>query len=392
MSSSRERILLVENDPVISNQIVRQTLLPLGYSVEVVKSAATAIQDITRLFPDLVIADLKLPGLSGKDLLVALAAQGLEIPVIVLSERGAENEVIQAFRLGAVDYLIWPARETEIVAAVERILKQVRGRRERDLLARELNQTNQELQRRVRELTTLFAVGKAVTSITDQTSLLSNILSGAMYTAEADCGWLLLREGNQKTFVLGAQSNLPDVIASRLGQPWEDGISSLVAVSGEPLSIHGEPLKRFKVSRLGQSALVMPVKVKNEVVGLLTLIRKAPRPFGPNVQALLGALTDYASISIVNARLFRAVEERAQSLQSAVERAQFSEQQKDETLLHIRQELQPALAGARETILTLLGEAACLNPAQKNSLNSVEESLRRLILVLDTLTAKTGRS
>jgi FixJ family two-component response regulator len=80
------------------------------------------------------------------------------VPVIVIATKEQEGDVIQAFRLGASDYLRWPVREADVVSAVERVLKQVRSKSERETLSRQVKQTNQELQRRVRELT-IFAVG-----------------------------------------------------------------------------------------------------------------------------------------------------------------------------------------------------------------------------------------
>jgi two-component system NtrC family sensor kinase len=256
---------------------------------------------------------------------------------------------------------------------------QVRGRRERESLERQLKQLNEELQRRVRELTTIFAVGKAVTSITDPRILLERIIEGAVYVSESDCGWLLLREEGSKAFVLGAQRNLPEVVAGKINQPWDDGISSLVAVSGEPLAIHGAPIKRFKISRLGQSVLVMPVKVKSEVVGLLTVLRKAASPYSSNSQALLSAVTDYASISIVNARLFKALEERARRLQQAAEAARAGEQNKDELIKNMRLELSDPLSSASKTLSSLLvGEEARLNATQKSLLRSMQENLQHI--------------
>jgi two-component system NtrC family sensor kinase len=384
MGSSRERILLVEASVEVSNLIARQTLQPLGYRVDTVNSVPAAIQETRRLQPDLVIADLKLPGLSGKDLLVALASQGIDTPVIALCEKGVVNDIIQAFRLGAADFLIWPVREAEVVSAVERTLEQVRARREREALLQQLDQANQELQRRVRELTTLFAIGKAVTSITDHHSLFQRIVEGALFVSEADSGWLLLREEHGRVFVLGAQRNLPEPLATRIDQPWDDGVSWLVAISGEPLSIHGAPLKRFKISRLGQSVLVMPVKVRSEVVGLLTVLRKEAVPFGPNSQSLLNAVTDYASISIVNARLFKALEERARRLQQVAETAQAGEQSKDERLNQMREELRALLAETTQATNSLLsGEEPSRMDAQNGLLRSVQENLQRIKQIIE---------
>jgi hypothetical protein len=98
---------------------------------------------------------------------------------------------VQAFRLGATDYLLWPLREAEVINVVERVLKQVHERRDRERLSRQLLQANQDLQQRVEELTTLGSIGKAVTSITDQSLLFDRILEGASKVTRADLGWFL---------------------------------------------------------------------------------------------------------------------------------------------------------------------------------------------------------
>jgi signal transduction histidine kinase/DNA-binding response OmpR family regulator len=387
MSKSRERILLVESDPDVSDLISRQTLQPLGYQVQVAESSNLAIQDAVTFAPDVMLVNLTLPGLSGKDLLVALSSQNLDIPIIVLADKGMESDVIQAFRLGASDYLRCPVREAEVVSAVERALKQVRSRREKETLERQLNQANQELQRRVRELTTIFAIGKAMTSITNQRTLLDKVVEGAVYVTEADSGWLLLREDRSKNFILSACRNLPKPIAEKINQPWDDGISSLVALSGEALSIHGDPLKRFKVSRLGQAALVVPIKIKKEVVGLLVVVRKANTPFGPGNQNLLEAVADYASISLVNAHLFNALEERAQSMQKVAERAVVNERIKDDILQSINQELLPPLKSVRNNLTNIGSKAARLSEEQRELVSSGQEHLALILESLDALTA-----
>ncbi len=388
MNSPKERILIVESDPETADIIGRQTLTPLGYRVEVVGAAAQAIQEAVRFAPDVILANLKLPGLSGKDLIVALTAQGVDIPMIVIAERGMEGEIIQAFRLGASDFLNAPIREAEVVTAVERVLRQVRSRRERESLARQLNQTNQELQRRVRELTTIFAIGKAVTSVTDQHALLDKICEGAAYVTEAEMGWLLLRDERNKVFILSAHKNLPKTIAARMNQPWDDGLSSLVALSGESLSISGEPLKRFKVSQLGQSALVVPIKVKSEVIGLIVVVRKSPQPFGSSNQAMLEALADYASISLVNARLFRALEERARSMQQTAEMAILGEHILNDFLLEASQELQDPLIALRGNTNKLLGkEFGKLNAEQSNAVGAVKDRTKNIGDIADAMAA-----
>lgn len=386
MNTHKERILLVETDPEISDLISHQTLQPLGYRVDVVRAAAEAIQEATRLKPDVILADLNLPGLSGKDLLVALSSQGIDIPIIVIAPQGMESDVIQAFRLGATDLIIWPIREAEVVSAVERVLRQGRARREREALAQQLNQTNQELQRRVRELTTIFAIGKAVISTTDQQALFDKILEGAAFIAEADSGWLLSRDERGKNYILRACRNVPADIRLHLNQPYDDGISSLVALSGEALAIHGEPVSRFKVSRLGQSIVVVPIKVRKEVVGLLVSTRKAARPFNPSQQALLEAIADYASITLVNTRLFKTLEDRLATLQRSTDAVQLDKRIQQNILQEYNHELTRSMAMVKNHVSLLLNnEPDRLSAGQIKTMLTIQEKLEALETIVASM-------
>ncbi len=371
-----DRILLVEADPLVNDVIGRQVLQALGYQVQVATDAASAISRALQWAPDLIMIDLDLPGLSGKDLIVAFASQGIQAPLIILAKRGTEADIIQTFRLGAADYLLLPVREAEVVNVVNRVMQQVHDRRERDRLAQQLQQTNQEMQSRVRELTTIFAVGKAMTSITDQVYLLEKILDAAIRSVQADLGWFLLREDNKKPFVIVTERNLPTSLGVRLNQPWDDGISSLVAMSGERLSIHGDPLRRFRISSLGQSVLVIPIKAQKTVIGLLVLVRKAPAPFKLEEQHLLEAMADYASISLINARLFRALEERARFSQQMAETSLLVEKVNLDILRQVKEEVSRSSASALGT-LEQMGKdvTARWRPDQRKQLNAVQNHL-----------------
>jgi DNA-binding response OmpR family regulator len=371
MNESADCILLVESDPNIRELIANQALKPFGYRVLVPQDASAAIMQLARSTPDLVIVDLNLVGLSGKDLLVAFNSQGLQVPIIVIAEKGQEAQVIHAFRLGATDALLWPVREAEVVSAVERALKQVHERRQRQQVDQQLKQANQELQRSVRELTTIFAVGKAVLSTTDQQVLFQKIIEAMLYVADADYGWLLLRDERSHTFILNAHCNLPEPWASKVGQPLEDGVSSLVALSGETLAINGEPLKRFRLSALGHSAMAVPVKIQAEVIGLLVAIRKADRAFEGTVQSLVEAVANYTSISIVNTHLFRA-------LQGGSDSALASEKKKLARYLDLQREMQTVLQSAGYPLdLLLTGKIGKLSPDQMAALKSSQSALQR---------------
>ncbi len=379
MGNHRERILIVESDPVIGDLIGRQALQSAGYQVKIVADATAAIPQAVQFQPDTIVVDYNLPGLSGKDLMVALTSQGIQSPIVIIAHKGMDADIIQAFRLGATDYLLWPVRDAEVVAVVERVLKQVRERREKEHLARQLQQTNQELQNRVRELTAVFAIGKSVTSVTDLRVLYERIIDGAMRVTSADVGWFLLRDEVSKAFFLVAQRQLPASFQTRLNQPWDDGVSSLVATSGEPLSIYGEPFKRFKLSNLGQAALIVPLKVQKQTIGLLTMMRRMSQPFTSSEQNLLEAAADYASIALVNARLFHGVEEQARKYQEMAQLAQASDKAKTEMLQRLARDLRPPLEAANGFVNILAqGKKGKLPPEQMQILLAIQEKISQM--------------
>lgn len=370
--ASMERILLVENDPDISDLIARQALQPVGYQVELAVDAGSALKKAIQSPPDLVIANLNLPGLSAKDLLVALTSQNVHTPLMVIAGKGQEQDVIQAFRLGAADILLWPARDAEVVSAVDRVLTQVREAHERRRLDEQLKRVNENLQQKVNALTTMIAIGKAVVSIADRRALLGHIVEGAVHVGAADLGWLLLRDDRTKTYLLAAQRNLPDVWAKKMSQPLDDGVSSLVALSGETLLMSGDPLQKFKVATLGKSVAVTPIKVRDEVIGMLILVRKAEIAFGEMEQTLLEAVADYASISLVNERLFHAIEKNAEA-------ARAGEKQQNALFQSLRSAVQKDLDGVLYPLgLMLTGKTGPLNAEQRKALASANAAAQKL--------------
>lgn len=368
-----EQILIVESDPDIADLIGRQSLQPLGYQVTVVGDAASAIKLAIQTTPSLILANLNLPGLSGKDMLAALNAQGIKSPVIVITEKGHEAEAIQAFRLGASDVIFWPLRDAEVVSIVERALRQTREVRERQKLGGQLDAMNVELQKRLRDLGTVLSIAKAVVSMTDQRLLFDRILESAMQVAEAEICWLMLREDRSNTYLLRAQRNLPEAWAKKMNQPVDDGISSLVALSGESLVMSGASLQKLKAAALGKSIGVIPIKIQGEVIGLLIVARKVDREISRDAQTLLEAMADFASISLVNARLFHALEKN-------VESARAGEKLRYAAFDSMRTSIQTEVQAASYPLNLVLTEMpGALNPEQKQALESVHAALQRLL-------------
>lgn len=372
MASTGDRVLLVENDPEISDLIARQVLISEGYDVDVVADSSSAIKHALTIPPDLIIADLSLPTLSAKDLLVALTSQGIHTPVLVIAGKGQEQAIIQAFRLGAADYLLWPARDAEVLSAVERVLSRVHEARYRQRLDLKVSELNRELQRKTRDLSALVSIGKAVVSITDHRVLFQKLVEGAAQISSANIAWLLVRDDENRSFLLTAQRGLPDAWAKKMNLPLDDGISGLVALSGETLSISGEPLTKFRVASLGKSACAVPVKIQKEVIGMLVVVRTEVHPFEKNEQILLEAVADYVSLALVNARLFRV-------LNSSMQTSKDGEKRQNALLEAVRSSVTEELQAAIYPIDLLLAEKNDrLSDRQRTALQTARVALQRL--------------
>jgi signal transduction histidine kinase len=205
--------------------------------------------------------------------------------------------------------------------------------------------------------------------------LFEKILEGAAYITQADMGWILLRSEAGKTLSLAASRNLPAGLAAYTQKPWEDGLSPLVALSGESLAIHGDPIKRFPIARLGLSALIAPIKAKQEVIGILAMMRKADQAFIRTHQNLLEAMADYASVSLVNARLFQILEQRVRVLQQMADSAQLEAQLRAGRLQQSAESLRQPLEQSQAALDSLGGETAGLSGEAQAAVNTARAGL-----------------
>ena len=117
------------------------------------------------------------------------------------------------------------------------------------------------------------------------------------------------------------------------------------------------------------------------------MLRKQPNPFGLSEQHLLDALADYASISLVNARLFRTVEGRARSLQQVADTAQVGEKVKNEILRAVKNELNRPVSTALTALLQLSKDPALrLRPDQRQQLAIAQDTLLDIQQIAEAIT------
>lgn len=192
----------------------------------------------------------------------------------------------------------------------------------------------------MRHLTIISEIGKAFTSVTNLSQLFDKVLEGAISATQAEVGWLMILDEAKKTFVLTTFRNLPASVSNYLDKPWNEKLCNDVARVAETVEMHGDLLSQYEISRLGKSALIVPISVKNQVVGLLAVMRKESKLFSTSDRNMMEAVADYASISLMNAYLFRAIEERARAFHVSAEAALMNQKVIHALVRSIRQEVQ----------------------------------------------------
>jgi two-component system, OmpR family, KDP operon response regulator KdpE len=119
--SSPHRVLVVDDEPHLV-RAVRMYLELQGYTVFGADSGEAALDAVRETLPDLVVLDVMMPGMDGFETLQDLRRYS-QVPVIMLTARGDENEKVRGLALGADDYVTKPFSQRELLARVQAVLR-----------------------------------------------------------------------------------------------------------------------------------------------------------------------------------------------------------------------------------------------------------------------------
>jgi DNA-binding response OmpR family regulator len=311
----KDRIMVITGSDDERDMLVESTLGPLGYAVQSAGDGGTglamALEKDNR--PDVIILDLDLEGLKGQDVMAALNAQAVDVPIIAIANRGQERALLDAFRLGAKDYIMRPLREAEMVQVVERALKEVRISREREQLIEEVRTAAQEAERHLRELKMLMGVGRSVTATVQPKEVFERVMRAALQMTRADTAGLFSLDPATGDMIVEAGHNMSRNLIENLGHPITDDLASLVMNSQEAYLGMGEGLQKFRPAQQGVAAVIYaPMVFQDKPIGVLW-VSNAKLGFDAYLRDIMSALADYAAIAVSNARLFQEMEARAQN-------------------------------------------------------------------------------
>lgn len=204
-------VLLVEDDPAISEPLAR-ALGREGYEVRSHGTGRGALGDI--LGADLVVLDLGLPDIDGLDVAREIRSQGSSVPILVLTARTDEVDMVVGLDAGADDYVTKPFRLAELLARVRALLRRAGSDFQDDTLeaqdikidvsAHRAFQDGRELQLTAKEFDLLRILIKEAGNVVPRQVIMQEVWgsdpTGSTKTLDMHISWLRRKLGDDATY------------------------------------------------------------------------------------------------------------------------------------------------------------------------------------------------
>ena len=134
---NNEVILIIDDKPNI-REVLSDYLKNKGFSVESCENAEIALENIQKILPDVIVTDLKMPGIDGIKLMNEVRNIDPNIPVILITAFGTISSAVEAMKAGAYDYLTKPIDYNRLRILIRRALDQKKISRENEYLKEKL--------------------------------------------------------------------------------------------------------------------------------------------------------------------------------------------------------------------------------------------------------------
>ncbi len=302
------RVLVVDDEQVIRD-ILCEFLALEGYDVANAADGDAAIEQL-RVHPyDVVITDLKMPKVSGIELLESITKEKFDVITVIMTGFGTVETAIEAMKKGAYDYVLKPFKVEEVVRIIQRGLEQ------RQLKAENI---------RLREALTLYRVSEAMASNLDIDMVLDVILRATLDESGGEIATLHLQEPGTGQYIERiklthedvdpiADAHMPNLEVPTLQSHFE---------RGKPILANGDAVLRFFTSTSSErplhSFVAVPLQVSGRLIGMLNVFSfTASKSFDEAARKMLTVLASRAASAIDNARLYDDLLERNDELRQA---------------------------------------------------------------------------
>jgi response regulator RpfG family c-di-GMP phosphodiesterase len=289
------RILVADDEKVI-REILSDFLNMEGYLVHTVEDGAEALRELRRRSYNLVISDLKMPNMTGLELIQKISEESIPVLTVIMTGFGTVETAIEAMKRGAYDYILKPFKVEEVVHIVQRGLDRQRLQHENI---------------RLKDALSIYKISEAIAGSLAVDTVLDLVLDATLDAVDADVVSLLLEDPKREGRFVERMRKVapraePDVEAPALN------LDEVLPIFQEdrPLLVHGSRSFRFlaeppDLNRRLVSFCSIPLKLTGRIIGMLNAYSYTRgSKFSEGQRKMLYVLGSRAAVSIENARLY----------------------------------------------------------------------------------------
>ncbi|MBI4535505.1 MAG: response regulator, partial [Ignavibacteriae bacterium] len=388
--------VLIAEDSLTQAEQLRHLLEEHGFSVRAVSNGTEALAAARERRPTVIISDIVMPEMDGYDLCKAVKSDEVlkDTPVVLLTSLSSPQDVIEALKSGADNFIRKPYDERHLLLRVEHIIANRRLREsdkvkvgvelylggerhfitaERqqilDLListyeqavqlCRELQMREEELDRANTMLTGIYRIAKGLNSAATESEIVEQVLRNALDLPDVRAGWISLFDPASGFQLVGSRG-LPPALAQP-GVIEGDCLCRQKFLEGDIIRATNitecERLQKAKGETLGlRSHVTIPLHVGTRPLGILNLVGSEQVMFSENDLTILNGIGNQIGVALERCRMHEHLEERVRQRTAALT-AEIAERARAEDALRTT-EAQLIQAQKMESIGSLAGGIA----------------------------------
>jgi putative nucleotidyltransferase with HDIG domain len=308
-----EKILVVDDEDIIRD-VCRDILSAEGYQVTTASNGTAALEELSRSTPELMITDIRMPGIDGLELFERVKARKQEVVTIVITGHGTLDTAIESLTRGVSGFIRKPFTQEELLGAVDRAISSNRLKKENI---------------RLKALIPLFEISKLLVTEIDLPHLFKIITEVLVQEFSVDRVSLMLIDEGSKTLLIRASHGLSPEVAQKARRKEGEGVSGLVLKHRKPLIIsagkHPDPevMAAINLENMPASSMSVPLIGKNKAFGILNVSKFSGAPFSTSDLQIVLILSSQVVTALENAALYEDLRENyfrtIQALVAAVE-------------------------------------------------------------------------
>lgn len=308
-----EKILVVDDEDMI-RELCTHILSNEGYHVTTAPGGAAALEVLKRDDVDLMITDIKMPGMDGLELFEQVRKLNPDIVTVFITGHGTLDTAIESLMRGVEGFVLKPFTQQELVSAVARAVSRSRLQKENI---------------RLKALISIFEISKLLVTEIDLGHLFKIITEVLVQEFSVDRVSLMLIDEPTRDLVIRASHGLPSNMALSARRKAGEGVSGLALKQKKPLIISNgthpdqEVMDALNLENMPFSSMSVPLVGRNKALGVLNVSRGSGAPFSTSDLQIILILASQVVAAMENATLFEDLRENyfrtVQALVAAVE-------------------------------------------------------------------------